>query len=290
VYLHGLDAGEWNWDFKAVPGYDYAHDMAGLGHLSVTLDELGYGASGQPANGNLTCVGAEADVVHQVIQQLRSGKYSIDHGRTIRFHRVFLAGHDTGGLIAEVEAYSYADIGGLIEITWADQGHTQFIVQRAVTASAQWCTAGTGTTPQPVSYSDFATESDWHSWLFHDADPRVVAATDRVRNPNPCGVIRGLTAAVSEDNPYSLKNAVADPGNFPLSPLTKIQVPVFVVFGANDTQLWSHQGEAEQQGNFAGSPDRSTVFIPGASHFPMFEKTAPQFVQAMSSWLKAHGA
>src|SRR6266516_4325605 len=75
VYLYGYDGGEWNWDLKSVPGYDYAAEMAKLGHVSLTLDELGYGASGRPQDGNLTCQGAEADITHQIIEKLRSGEY-----------------------------------------------------------------------------------------------------------------------------------------------------------------------------------------------------------------------
>ena len=62
IYLFGYEAGEWNWDLKGVPGYDYASEVAKKGQVSLTLDELGYGASGHPANGNETCEGAEADI------------------------------------------------------------------------------------------------------------------------------------------------------------------------------------------------------------------------------------
>src|SRR5205809_375673 len=65
LYLFGYEAGEWNWDLKGVPGYDYAAGMARRGHVSLTSHELGYGASGQPANGNETCDAAEADIAHQ---------------------------------------------------------------------------------------------------------------------------------------------------------------------------------------------------------------------------------
>src|SRR5207302_985207 len=35
VYLYGYEGGEWNWHFKGVPGYDYATEMAKLGHVSL---------------------------------------------------------------------------------------------------------------------------------------------------------------------------------------------------------------------------------------------------------------
>jgi len=294
VYLFGLDAGEWNWDFKAEPGYDYAEQMAKAGHVSFTFDEVGYGASGHPVDGNFTSVGAEADMAHQIIEKLRSGAYMLAGRPGVSFSRVLLAGHDVGGLVAEVEAYSYADIDGLIEVTWADQGQTQYIVQRSVTASAEWCTASPAQAQagQPTGYVLFATEQDWHSWMFYDADPKVVQATDALRNPDPCGIIRTLAATVLWNNPYAAKSGIpgGDPGNSPVSLLAQITVPVLIVFGNNDTQLWSRQGENEQQANFSGSRDKTTMYVPNSAHFPMFERSAPQFRQIVASWLTAHGA
>src|SRR5437763_1092784 len=33
VYLFGYEAGEWNWDLKGVPGYDYAAEIARRGQV-----------------------------------------------------------------------------------------------------------------------------------------------------------------------------------------------------------------------------------------------------------------
>src|SRR3954454_19664320 len=110
VYLYGEEAGEWNWHLTSMPAYDHATQMARLGHVSLTIDELGYGASGRPSNGNLTCQGAEADITHQIVQQLRSGTYASGSTPGVSFSHVVLAGHDVGAEVAEIEAYSYADI------------------------------------------------------------------------------------------------------------------------------------------------------------------------------------
>src|SRR3954470_6538191 len=104
IYLFGYDAGEWNWRLRAVKGYDHSAQMARRGHVSLTLDELGYGRSDRP-QGMATCVGAEADMTHQVIARLRSGACAAaGRRRPPRFSRVVLAGHDVGGEIAEIEA------------------------------------------------------------------------------------------------------------------------------------------------------------------------------------------
>lgn len=60
LYLHGPDGDVFH--FQAVPGYDFATEMAGLGHATVTIDRLGYGQSSTP-NGLGTCLGSQADMV-----------------------------------------------------------------------------------------------------------------------------------------------------------------------------------------------------------------------------------
>ena len=270
MYLYGYEGGEWNWHLKEVPGYDYATKMAKLGHVSLTLDELGYGASGHPQDGNLTCQGALADIAHQIIGELRSGAYSLAGEPGIRFTTVVLAGHDVGGQVAEIEAYSYDDIDGLILATWADQGFTSWIVERAAVAAADWCTTSPLETPpgSPTGYVHFVSDQEFRTLLFYRADPRVVAATAAARNPNPCGVIRSGPIAVQFD-PVRTQS---------------VTVPLLDIYGADDTLVWTHAGEAEQQDNF-GSTDKTTIFIPNSGHFPMFELSAPQYRAAISSWL-----
>src|SRR2546423_10374684 len=60
VYLFGYEAGEWNWDLKGVPRYDYAAEVARSGQVSLTLDELGYGGGGDPPHRHTTPPRAEA--------------------------------------------------------------------------------------------------------------------------------------------------------------------------------------------------------------------------------------
>src|SRR3954453_2679204 len=263
-YLYGYDGGEWNWALKAVPGYDYPAEMAALGHISLTVDELGYGASGQPQDGNLTCEGAEADITHQIVGQLRSGAYALGTGKGIRFSKVVLAGHDIGGQVAEIEAYSYADIDGLILVTYADQGQTPYIIERATVAANDWCTASS------TGYVHYVSSEEWRTLLFYDADPRVIDATDALRNANPCGIIRSTPPAVPIDKALD----------------AQIKVPVLVAFGDKDTLVWTREGQKQQQNNY-GSKDKSTAFIPNAGHFIMFEKTAKQFRSAVSNWLNS---
>ena len=266
VYLFGYEAGEWNWDLKGVPGYDYAGEMAKRGHVSLTLDELGYGASGHPANGNETCQGAEADITHQIIQKLRNGEYTLPGAPTIKYGDVVLAGHDIGGEVALIEAYSYSDIDGLILTTFAEQGFTPYIIERSTIAGFQTCTESS------TGYVHFISDEEFRTLLFYNAEPRVIEAADAHREPNPCGLIRS--------NPQSIlvANRLYD---------SEVTVPILIVFGNNEHLVWSRQGEEEEERNFPSSHDKSTVFIPEAGHFLMFARTASDFDRAISRWLSA---
>ena len=266
VYLFGYEAGEWNWDLKGVPGYDYAAEMAKRGHVSLTLDELGYGASGHPANGIETCQGAEADITHQIIQKLRNGDYTLPEGPSIKYSTVVLAGHDVGGEVAEMEGYSYDDINGLMLVTFAEQGFTPYIIERSTLAAFETCTESAS------GYVHFVSEQEFRTLLFYGADARVIEAAAALRNANPCGVIRSAPPGILVDD---------------RAHASQIKVPILIVFGNNDTLVWTRQGEEEEESNFSGSSDKSTVFIPEAGHFVMFARTAPLFDSTISAWLSS---
>jgi pimeloyl-ACP methyl ester carboxylesterase len=271
LYLFGYDAGEWNWRLTDVPGYDTAAQLARLGHVSLTIDELGYGSSDRPADGMATCMGAQADMAHQIVGDLRTGAYSVTGLRAApRFGRVMLAGHDIGGELAEIEAYSYHDVDGLIEVTWADQGQTPYIIQRAYQAAAQWCTL-----ESPSGYHTFTESADeFRELLFFDADPAVLDAAVRHRAANPCGMIRSTPTGVPIDKART----------------SEVTVPVLIVFGDKDQLVWTRDGEEQQAANFTASRDVTTAFVPDAGHFPMLERSAPQFRQTLAVWLARRGA
>ncbi|HKP90476.1 MAG TPA: alpha/beta hydrolase [Thermoleophilaceae bacterium] len=276
VYLFGYDAGEWNWRLRAVRGYDHAAQMARRGHVSLTIDQLGWGASDRP-DGMATCVGAQADMAHQLVAMLMTGRYAASGRRAPRFSRVLIAGHDIGGLIAEIEAYSYRDVDGLIQVTWADQGFTPWIVQRATVAAFDWCAtdAGPSASGEPAGYHHYtASRGEFRRELFFRPDPRVLDAAGRLRSRNPCGVIRSAPQGASLDKARA----------------PEITVPVLVMFGAEDTLVWTRDGQEAQEANFSESRDTRTVFVPRAGHFPMLERTAPLFRDALASWLTRHGA
>src|SRR4051794_37871838 len=130
LYYEGFESGEWNWRFRRAPRYDYAAELAALGHVSVTIDQVGYGASGHPF-GFATCFGAQADIAHQIIGQLR------DRG----FGKVVLAGHDIGGGVGQDQGPPHHPTHGPVGVTWEGNGQTPYLMRTVADANAR-CAAG----------------------------------------------------------------------------------------------------------------------------------------------------
>ena len=273
LYYEGFESGEWNWRFRLVPGYDHAADLAKRGHVSVTVDQIGYGASGHPL-GLLTCFGAQADVAHQIIGQLRHGKYTAAGVPPVAFQKVVFAGHDIGGGIAEIEAYSYHDIDGLMLFTWQDQGQTPYLLQTVADANSR-CAAGGEPAYDggPGGYVFFPHREDW-PLLMPNSEPAVLTGAVASRLRNPCGLVSGAPPAVF------FNGAPSETGRG----LSTIDVPVLLVLGALDP-VFTRDGFEQQRRHFSGSPDVTSVLMDGTGHFEMLDRNAPRFRQLVARWL-----
>lgn len=277
LYYEGFESGEWNWRFRSVPGYDYAADMADRGQVSVTVDQIGYGASGHPL-GYLTCFGAQADVAHQIIGQLRHGSYTATGEPAVAFQKVVFAGHDIGGGIAEIEAYSYHDVDALMLFTWQDQGQTPYLLRTVADANAR-CAAGgePAYAGGPAGYVYFPQLEDW-PMLMPNSDPAVVAGAAASRLRNPCGLVTGAAPAVF------FNGAPSETGRG----LSTIDVPVLLVLGALDP-VFTRDGFEQQRAHFSGSPDVTSVLMDGTGHFEMLDRNAPRFRGLVAHWLHSRG-
>lgn len=278
VYLHGFDFGEWMWQFRPGTDYDYGYQLALAGHTSLTLDRIGYGSSDRPP-GRLDCLGGEADTVHQVIAQLRAGSYGSPTGARPAFRTVTLAGHSAGAPVAEIEAYSYRDVDGLVLMGWADAAATPFGVSDAVKASLYCATRGLvgnnnegAPRPAPLDYAYEGPAADYVRAVFSSAPPDVVAETLGLRNPNACGEI----ATVPDELAAGLVW------------LRTIAVPVALFAGADDAAI-SAAGVSRSRSSFSGSPDVSVTILEHTSHAITLEAGRLGLQRGMAGWLDAHG-
>jgi pimeloyl-ACP methyl ester carboxylesterase len=271
LYLHGLGVGEWLWYFPAVSSVNYALQQAKAGHVSVTVDRLGYGASSRPPDGNKICIGSEADIAHQIVQALKNGSYAVTAGMPRKYKRVALAGHSAAGEISILEAYSYRDVSALIVVAFSFSNLPAANITFGNQRNA--CQAGVPAEPGvPGSYQLFGrTPAEFQQSFFHSATKAVRDAATPLHKPDPCGDNVSLTEALN-------KQAAG---------ARKIKVPALVICGAKDV-LYAPFGCELQATRFA-SRDKKSVIVSNAGHGLPLEKPARTFREKLDGWLSRRG-
>ena len=257
------------WHFRTVPGVDYAGAMALAGHVSVTIDRLGYDDSPHP-DGNGICIGAHADMAHQIVGQLRAGSYVAEGVEPRAFQRVVLAGHSVGAVIGELEAYAFRDVDALMLFGHSDGDYSPASVQVGVRQGGA-CRQGGDGGPAP-NYAFFGTPAESRDLGFHDADPAVVEAQGALRHRDPCGDVSSLVPTVASN-----RNRAGE-----------IKVPVLLLYGRNDATL--APGAADRQSRaYTGSSDVTTASFDNAGHALVLERVAPQVQATVAHWLSERG-
>ncbi|MFI0367833.1 alpha/beta hydrolase [Actinomadura sp. 1N219] len=271
LYFHGIAEGEWYWRL-GVPGYDHSREMAERGHASVTIDRLGYDSSDKP-NGFDSCIGAQGDIAHQIVQQLRRGSYKAT-GRddAPRFERVAVAGHSNGGQVAQIAAYTFGDVDGVVLMGWTDLGLTQQAMQRFLTSSQKCAQGGEpaergGDPPGYVHYD--VGEAEFVLGNFHDTDRRVIDAAVPLQNRHPCGDMGSQISGLFADG----------------TRLDEIKAPVLLVYGAEDSRV---QGGAAHAGRLTAAESVEVLNVPDAGHFMNVERNAPMVHDRLAAWLNRH--
>jgi len=274
LYLHGLDLGQSFWT-GAYRGASFTGRQAAAGHVSVSIDRLGYDTSDKP-DGYASCMGAQADVAHQVVQQLRAGSYTVSNGAADpeAFEHVVLQGHSLGAGIAALEAASYGDVDALVLHAYSDRILSEGAKADAAAAVAD-CEAGGESTEGEGSggYAFFSSSADDFRQAFFATTPApLVEGALAQRNRNACGDLATVTA-IGEAN---------------VATNERVDVPVLVIAGGADAIYPEPAGE-DLAGQFTGSEDVQLVTLPGTAHSLATEDTAPQWADTVSSWLNEQG-
>jgi hypothetical protein len=272
LYLHEFTYGSSFWRFPR-PEYDYAAAQARAGRVSVVVDRLGYGDSPRPP-GNDVCLGAHADMAHQIVERLRRGDYQAAGAAPAAFRRIAIAGHGVGGGIAELEAYSFHDVDALVLFGWASQGYSAHAIQDGAQQGATCAQGGEPTRPGgPGAYAYFSpTPQDFRDLDFHDADPGVVDTAVAGRQRDPCGDVSSLIQELASSGLHS----------------SEIAIPVALVFGLADAVYQPGAG-SDQAGRYGASRDVTTFFVEGAGHALTLERSAPRVRGDVAGWLQGHG-
>lgn len=265
VLVHDVGTGGWFWQAPQ-RAYDYAGALARRGELTLVLDRLGY--DGSPLDdGRATCLGAQADMLHQVIQRLYAGNYAFADGRGIappHALHVVVHGHAVGAAIAQLEAADHDDVDGLVLMSWSDTNASQRAVQEAGRQTLT-CLGG-------ASYASYGeTANDFASLLFADAVPSVLRRATALRNAVPCGDVTSLSGL--------LLASLATTG--------RIEVPVLLLFGSEDAL--NRPGSADRQAaRFGASPSVTTRTFAGVGSALPLERKAPQVQRTVLRWLDRH--
>jgi pimeloyl-ACP methyl ester carboxylesterase len=269
LYLHEYGFDDF-WHFRTVPGADYATAMARAGHVSVTIDRLGYDDSPQP-DGNAICLGAHADMAHQIVRRLRAGRYRSRGIAPRAFQHVVLAGHSVGAVIAEAEAYSFHDVDALMLFGHSDGDYSPAALQTGVRQGLVCAQGGDGG-PAP-NYAFFgATAEDSRDLAFHDADPAVVRAQMALRHRDPCGDVNSIVPTLVVNNHRA----------------GEIAVPVLLLYGKDDATLAADAPERQSKA-YAASKDVSTASFDDAGHALVLERVAPQVERTVGRFLTRRG-
>jgi pimeloyl-ACP methyl ester carboxylesterase len=272
LYLHGFGYGEWLWHFTPVAGFDYAVAQARAGHVSVVIDRLGYGASGHPP-GDDTCLGADADVAHQIVSKLRSGEYTAGGKAGPRFKRIALVGHSMAAEIANIESASFGDVDALAVVS---HSFTNLPLGTTVWGSARVACQGGGEPAfpgGPGAYAYFGqTPAEAGVAQIPGATPAVRDAATRLFSRDPCGDSASVVPAILLQK----------------KTLPKITVPVLVICGKDDV-FYADFGCAFQRGRYAKARSRTLAFVPGAGHAITLGSGAGVFRAKLGRWLSEHG-
>jgi len=276
IYVHGIEISDEYFRYRGMPGYDFQTEMAELGHASVVIDRLGHGDSGLPPAG-ATCVGAQADVAHQVVDELRAGDYRTGAAKGLAFKKVALAGHSFGSYMVELAAQNFKNEDALVLMSFAAEGiDVALLADRQSRGEAGTCMAGGGLEKKPGGPTGYAylwpDREIWGTDTFFNAEAKVVEDSRYLRERSPCGDINSsVPGALTEGQQYN-----------------GITVPVVLIFGKQDKLFPSPAGPKHRL-LFTGSSDVTLHEIDGAGHTLMLQRTAPEFRKKLSDWLSARG-
>ncbi|MFC7493691.1 MULTISPECIES: alpha/beta fold hydrolase [unclassified Nocardioides] len=258
VLVHDDGAGGWFWRLPGADAHDYAARLARRGETTLVLDRLGYGASDRADS---SCLAAQADVLHQVVQHLRSGVYEFVDERFVdppAAAHVVTHGHGAGAAIAQLEAGTFDDVAGVVLMSWTDGATTQ-VARQAVTDRRATC--ATGADGAPVA-ADAATA---RGLLFARAPGSVQSRATSLLSEVPCGDVLSRTTTLA-----AVRGAAS-----------RIEAPVLLMYGDADA-LTTPQARSGQPASYAA--EVTTRTFAGAGNALPLERPA-QVGNAVLRWL-----
>jgi pimeloyl-ACP methyl ester carboxylesterase len=270
ITLHGITYSHLYWDFPFQPEtYSYLRRATAAGYAVLNLDRIGIGQSDHPPAADVT-IAANAHVVHQIVQSLRSGDLVVPSFGRIQAERVALVGHSLGSVISIQEAATYGDVDGVV---LTGLSHTVTSALGDILSSLY-----------PANLDPlFAARSLPDGYL--TTLPGLRAVFYHAPSFDP------LVVAIDEQTKETVTPAELDTAFPALALSTGVHTPVFVVVGDFDLAFCGAPS-CSVSGSLASEPSfypadacTETAIIPGAGHDLNLHLQAQLAFDAMLEWL-----
>ena len=270
ITLHGSTYSHLYWDWPFQPEtYSYMRRATAAGYAVLNVDRIGIGASDHPPAAAVT-IGANAFVVHQLVQSLRGGDLVVPSFGRVQAERVALVGHSLGSVISIEEAATYGDIDGVVltGVTHTVTPALGEVLSSLYPANLDPHFAGREI---PDGYLTSLPGQRGVFYYLPSADPLVVALDEATKETTTTGELDTAFPALA------------------LS--TGIHVPVIVVVGDLDLAFCAAPG-CTASGSLATEPSfypadacTETVAIAGAGHDLNLHLQAQTAYDAVLEWL-----
>lgn len=275
VLVHGATYSHTYWDFPYERDrYSYASAVTTAGFATLAIDRIGIGESDHPPAIDVT-IAANAHVVHQVVQTLRSGALRVPGFGRIRGERVMLVGHSLGSIVSIREAATYHDVDGVILTGYLHNSGPAIpeITANFVPVQLDPVLAGRNL---PAGYITTRAGTRGADYFYYapTTDPNLVTVDEATKE----------TSTVGETLDYAASAA--------MSP--QIDVPVLSVVGNLD-RLFCDNPSCTAAGTldreyqfFSPAAQLQIVSIPIASHNINLHKQAPLWYALAATWSTLH--
>jgi pimeloyl-ACP methyl ester carboxylesterase len=270
IALHGATYSHLYWDWPYQPEtYSYMRRATAAGYAVLNLDRIGIGQSDRPPAADVTLV-ANAYVVHQIVQALRSSDLVVPSFGRISAGRVALVGHALGSAVSIQEAATYGDVDGVV---LTGVSHTVTPVLRNILASFYPASLDPRFAGQSIP-AGYLTSQPGNRGVFYSlpsVDPLVLAIDEQTKETVTTGELSTALPALGLSG--------------------GIHVPVLVVVGDLD-RSFCNPPSCMASGSINTEPSfypadacAEAVAIPDAGHALNLHFQAPQAYDVVLDWM-----
>lgn len=273
LLVPGATYGHVYWDFPYEPQmYSYVRALNAAGYSTFNIDRIGTGQSSHPDLSLVkVTVNTDAYVLHEIIQDLRSGLIGNQ-----RFARVLIVGHSLGSAVVWIEAGTYHDVDGVIITGLAHHLNSAKLADVASTlypAILDPRFSGDGYAAEYLTTEPGTRASDFY--YQPDADSSVIATDEATKETTPDG------------EAWNFATVLVDGIS------AQITAPVLLVVGQQDSIVCGQQAtdcsseatvwQAEVP-YYSSQAQLQVAVIPNAGHNLNLHKAASLWFAAATSW------